>query len=167
MRTSSGQLSRWIGLIAGFCLAAVIVYAGRLPAEGRVAGAEVTMRTQPPAALAVDPAGVPFLHVRDLRPGASERATLRIRNLLARPVRVTVRARSTSRDLDRALHVELRVAGRHRFSGTLGDLRASSSAFPLAAFERAVVALRVASRPGAAGRSADVELTWRAREVAS
>ena len=167
MRTSSGQLTRWIGLIAGLCLAATIVYADRLPAEGRVAGAEVTLRTQPPEALAVEPGGVPFLRARELRPGASARGTLRIRNLLARPVRVSVRARATSRDLDRALRVELRVAGRRRFSSTLGALRAWSDAFTLKPFARAAVELRVASGREAAGRSADVEMVWRAREVGS
>lgn len=171
MRPTSGQIPRWAGVVAGLCLAVTIVIAGRLPAEGRSVGARVTMLTQSPQELAVKPAGVRFLDARNLRPGASARARLRVRNLTTEPLDVAVRVRSTERDLDDALHVDMRVAGRRRFAGTLGALRDWSGEFRLAALRRATVRFRVRvpteSGGKAAGRAADLELAWRAREVGS
>lgn len=171
MCPTSGQIPRWAGVVAGLCLAVAIVIAGRLPAEGRSVGAQVTMLTQSPQELAVKPAGVRFLDARDLRPGASARTRVRVRNLKAEPLDVAVRVRSTERDLDDALHVEMRVAGRRRFTGTLRALRDWSGEFRLGALQRATVRFRVLiptpSGRESAGRSADLDLAWRAREVRS
>jgi hypothetical protein len=171
MRPTSGQIPRWAGVAAGLCLAVTIVIGGRLPAEGRSVGARVTMLTQSPQELAVKPAGVRFLDARDLRPGASARGRVRVRNLNTEPLDVAVRARSTERDLDDALHVEMRVAGRRRFTGKLRALRDWSDEFRLGALQRATVRFRVVipteSEGKSAGRSADLELAWRAREVGS
>ena len=123
---ATDRLVRWLGLIAGLTMAAVLVAGWRVPASGGTLGAEATFVAAPPGELTTDPAV--FLRARELRPGApAATGTLRLRNISPRRQRVRVRMAPSNRDLDRALHVKLTSSGRQLAAGPLGKLRRPSA----------------------------------------
>jgi hypothetical protein len=170
MHATSRQLIRWIGFAAGLALAALILFSGRLPAEGRPTGAMASMLTQPPDELAITPIGVRFLDARDLRPGNSAQASVEIRNLLQERLWVSMLAKPANHDLDVPLHVEIRTGGRRVFIGTLSELREWTAGFALRSRQLTTVEFRVFIPAGAPhgyeGRSTPIEIAWQAERKA-
>ena len=124
---ATDRLVRWLGLVAGLALAAVLVAGWRVPAGGGTLGAEATFVAAPPGELTAEPAGLPAR--ARAAPGRRRRdGTLRVRNISPRRQRVRVRMAPSNRDLDRALYVELTSSGGRRLAaGPLGRLRRPSA----------------------------------------
>jgi hypothetical protein len=97
---------RFIGLAVGLLLALGAVLSWRIPAGNGAVGAVVRFEAAPPGELTVAPAGT-FLTLR----GSSGRGTLALRNVAGKRVSVALRARPSSRALDRLLRVRI---GGHR-----------------------------------------------------
>ncbi len=163
---NSGSI-RFTGFLLGCALAVGLVLAGRTPEGQAGSGARLTISTKPTTELGVSPAGE-LLSKRNLKPGGREaRATTGLANFTARPFSVRLRLASSRRELDRILVIELGTAGERVFRGRLGELR-SWSARPLRLAPRQKRRVEVRAwipasvRSGYQGRSAEVELEWKA-----
>ncbi|HEV7846436.1 MAG TPA: hypothetical protein VGO83_09290 [Thermoleophilaceae bacterium] len=143
------RLDRRLGalaFLAGLALAAFLVLGWRLaPGPGEL-GLELRLVVNSTGELGVSPAGQLAVG-RGLRPRTDRDgldAQTTVRNQTADPLRVTVRGRPSSRDLDRALVVTVRMAGRPLFDGPLAGLRAfSRRGASLAPGERAQLSVSV------------------------
>jgi hypothetical protein len=164
MRTTD----RWVrraGFVLGLAAAAALVGAARLPAQPRDLGLDLTVAAAPPAHLTVKPGG-PLVTASGLRAGGRQsgargRATLINPSAVAE--RVRIRALPSSHALDRALMVDLTVAGRAVYHGPLGALRAGARPFRLGSGDALAVGVRVwlpAGATGWHGRIEDLALTF-------
>jgi hypothetical protein len=133
---------RTAGIATGLALAALMVLAMWVPASSQSLGAGVRMAAVAPGEVDVPSTGA-FLKVGGLEPGGkSARATLPVRNVTRGPVNVRLRASMGNHDLDRAVHVQLRVGGRTLASTTLAGLRRWTGALRLKKAEERVVRVR-------------------------
>lgn len=133
---------RTAGIATGLALAALLVLAFRVPVSSHSLGAGVRMAAVAPGEIHV-PRTDAFLKVGGLEPGGrSARAALPLRNVTRGPVDVRLRARMTSHDLDRAVHVQLRTGGQMLASGTLADLRHWTRSLRLERAEERTVRVR-------------------------
>jgi hypothetical protein len=152
---------RTVGIATGLALAALLVLAFRVPASGQSLGAGVRIAAVAPGEVHV-PRADAFLKTGGLKPGGkSVRATLPVRNVTRGPLDVRLRARMENHDLDRAVHVQLRVGGRTLAATTLAGLREWTHSLRLKKAEERVVSVRVWIPEGTAdttGRLVAVEL---------
>jgi hypothetical protein len=140
---------RTAGIATGLALAALFVLAFWVPASSQSLGAGVRMEAVAPGEVHV-PSTHAFLRAGGLEPGGkSARAALPVTNVTRGPLDVRLRARASSHDLDRALHVQLRSGGRTLASGSLAGLRDWTRSLHLARAEERVVRVRAWIPPGA------------------
>jgi hypothetical protein len=148
---------RLIALALGLLLALGAVLSWRIPAGSGAVGAVVRFEAAPPGELTVAPAGT-FLTLR----GSSGRGTLTLRNVAGAGVAVALRARPSSRELDRLLRVRIGMHG----ARSLRQLRRWTPAVVLRRRQvrrlrmRAWLPARVGQR--AAGAQVDVTFELRA-----
>jgi hypothetical protein len=125
------RLDRRLGalaFLAGLALAAFLVLGWRMAPGPSELGLELRLVLNSTGELGVSPAGQLAVG-RGLRPRTGNdglEAHTTVRNQTADPISVAVRARPSSRDLDRVLMVRVRLAGRPLFNGPLGELRTFS-----------------------------------------
>jgi hypothetical protein len=144
------------GFVLGLAGAAAALAAARVPAQPPGLGADVEIVAVAPKSLALKPVG-PLLSATGLSAGgAAAEDTTTLMNPTARTQRVRVRARPSSRALDRALMIEVRLDGRSLYSGPLGGLRRRPpGSGELASGDGLPLRIRVWIAPGATG--------WRGR----
>ena len=106
MTSSSQRAARAAGLVTGLALAALLVFAMRVPASDQPLGAGVRVEVVPPGELdtGADPV---LLSARNLVAGEERRGAVTIRNITVGDVRVHARVRA--RGLGRAVRVDLRA----------------------------------------------------------
>jgi hypothetical protein len=151
--TRTDARARRIGLAIGLVLALAAVLSWRIPGGGAGLGADVSFVAAPPGELTAEPVEA-FLSAPGLEPGESASGRLRLRNITGGPVALRLRARPSSRDLDRALEVAL---GSYR--GSLGRLRRWTPAGVLPRGAERVVGVRVRIADGARTAGASVAVT--------
>jgi hypothetical protein len=134
--------ARRIGLAVGLLLAVALVLSWRIPAGGDGLGADVSLAAAPPGELLVEPTGA-FLSARGLERGETATGRMRLRNVTGGPVELRLRARPSSRALDRALRVEVGTALHTSYRGRLGGLRRWTSVGELARGEELALDARV------------------------
>jgi hypothetical protein len=149
---------RRIGLALGLVLALAAVLSWRIPGGTTALGAQARFVAVAPGELTLAPAGS-FL---TLRPSSgSARGSLSLRNIAGAPLTVELRARPSSRELDRWLRV--RIGGR---GVRLRALRRWTRVASLAPGERrrlpASARLPATARDRAAGALVDVTVEVRA-----
>ncbi len=154
MTSSSQRAARAAGLVTGLALAALLVFAMRVPASDQPLGAGVRVEVLPPGELdaGADPV---LISARNLVAGEERRGAVPLRNITVGDVRV--RARVRARGLGRAIRVELRAGGRKLRRG-----------FLLARGETTMLRARAwipAGAEGYEGRSARVALALRTELV--
>jgi hypothetical protein len=161
---------RTAGVATGLALAALLVLAFRVPASSELLGAGVRFTAMAPGEVHV-PSTDAFLKVGKLTPGGrSARAALPVTNVTRGPVDVRVRARTTSHELDRAVHVELRAGGRMLASTTLAGLSRWTKPLRLDRAEERLVRVRAwipAGTDDTIGRRVAVKLELDAELVRS
>jgi len=163
---NSGYI-RLTGFLLGCALAVGLVLSGRTPEGHAGSPASLTISSKPTTELGVSPAGE-LLSERNLKPGGRQaHATVGIANFTAHALPVRLRVASTGQDLDRILVIELGTPGKRLFRGRLGELRSwSKRPLRLAPRQKRRVEIRAwipaSVRDGYQGRSADVELEWKA-----
>jgi hypothetical protein len=148
-------VSRGAGLLAGLCLVAVVaLQAWRVPASARSAGVEVDLRAVPSGEVGVEPGG-PVLTRRALTPGGpAARGRVRLTNRTAGVLDARPLVSGGDQALDQLVELELKVAGRVVYRGSLGGLRRGvSTPVPLQRGGSATVAVS-ARVPAAAGDEA-------------
>jgi len=152
---------RVLSFVVGVAGAVALLGPGRVPADyGAARGAELRVAVSRTGELDVAPVGE-LLAAPNLRPGRQRAARLAVRNHTGEPVRVRLRARAVSRELDGSLLVRLSARRRDLYSGTLGGLREWTRPFPLGPGRGTPVIVRAEMAPGARGyegRSVDVTL---------
>ena len=109
MTSSSQRAARAAGLVTGFALAALLVFAMRVPASDQPLGAGVRVEVLRPGELDADDDPV-LISARNLAAGEARRGAVTLRNITVGDVRVRVRIRA--RGLGRAVRLELRQGGR-------------------------------------------------------
>ncbi len=116
MTSSSQCAARAAGLVTGLALAAMLVFAMRVPASDQPLGAGVRVEVQPPGELdaGADPV---LLSAPSLVAGEERQGAVTLRNITVGDVRVQVRVRA--RGLGSAVRLELRVGGRKLRRGFL------------------------------------------------
>ena len=167
-RRRTNTIVKCLGLAAGMAIALALLLGWRVPAATGTLGADVKLVATPPGELALEGSG-PFLQGRALEPGGrAATGRLDLQNISPRTLAVQVRLRPSTRDLDRALRVELEDAGALA-GGTLGALRRwSRRRMRIAPGERRRLDGRALMRKGAhnyEGRIVDATLEFRARHV--
>jgi hypothetical protein len=122
MTSSSQRTARAAGLVTGLALAALLVFAMRVPASDQPLGAGVRLEVLPPGELdaGADPV---LLAANELVAGEERRGSVALTNITVGAVRVRMRARARGHDLDDAVHLELRAGARRLASGPLGGVR--------------------------------------------
>jgi hypothetical protein len=120
------RLARGLGVVLGVSLAAVALIAWRVPGGEGTLGADVRVETLQTGEVGVAPLH-PFLTAPSLMPGSQASGSVTLRNQTGSPLAVRLRARPSSRDLDRILRVQVRAGGRPLYDGGLGGLRASGT----------------------------------------
>jgi hypothetical protein len=163
---------RWVrraGFVLGLAGAAAVLAAARVPAQPRDLGADVELAPVVPKALTLKPQG-PLLSATGLRAGAGGATdTATLMNPTPRTQRVRLRARPSTRALDRSLRIEVKLDGATLYSGPLGGLRRpSATSLALASGDGLPLKLRVWIPPGATGwrgRIEDVNLAFDAVPV--
>lgn len=164
-------LAKATGLTLGLALAAVLVLSWRVPADGAVAPASVSLAPRPAGELELRPAGA--LPTATLAAGGRPAfRQLRLRNITPLPLDVRVRLVAPSLALDRALRVRFAADdGQPLAAGSLGQLRRwSRGSVRVAPGRTAVLAVSLAIPEGpyaAEAGGADVDLTaeFRSRPV--
>lgn len=164
MTSLQGSL-RAAGLITGLAIAAMLVFALRVPASGGELGATVQMKATAPGELIIR--DFSFFSASGLSAGGPARnGTLEVQNITVGPADVRFRLKPRSPELDDALQVELRAGGRTLASGSLGRLKRWSRPVRVGLQETESVRFR-AWLPGDAerwqGRSVMVEVEPRVR----
>jgi hypothetical protein len=165
--TQAPSVLRSAGALTGLALAALLVFALRVPAADTPLGAGVRMSAVPPGELAVPVK--PFLSARGLvAGGGAARGRLVLRNVAPAPVQVRLRARGAGGELGPTLWVELHAGDRLLHSGTLAALRRRTRPFRIA--EGGAARIRVSVRVPAdatdyEGRDADVSLLAHVRRA--
>ena len=109
MASSSGRAARAAGLVTGLALAALLVFAMRVPASDQPLGAGVRVEVVPPGELdaGADPV---VLSAKNLVAGEGRRGAVTLRNITVGDVRVHVRKRA--RGLGGGVRLELHAGGR-------------------------------------------------------
>jgi hypothetical protein len=155
------------GLLTGLALAALLIFAMRVPASSQPLGTDVRMEAVRPGELDLGPKPM-LLAAKGLQPGDEVRGALPVRNITVGPVIVRLRARAASRDLDDVLHVELRAGRRRLGAGPLGALRRIPHGFEIGRGESRVLRARAwlpAGTRNFEGRSARISLRLRTELV--
>jgi hypothetical protein len=161
------QALRAGGLALGIAVAALLVLAFRVPAEGGPLGAGMRLTTVAPGELEVSPTGT-LLNARRLLPGADPaQATLDLRNVTGKDLRVRLRGLPANRDLDRLARLEvLAPGGRALVRGPLARFRDWTAALRLPRSGSAGLTVRAwipaSVRTGFEGRDVDVTVEMRA-----
>lgn len=157
---------RRIGLALGLALALAAVLSWRIPTGSTALGAQARFVAVAPGELTMAPSG-PFLMLRPS--GGAARGKLELRNIAGAPLAVSVRARPSSRELDRWLRVRIASRGPRAglaFRGPLHRLRAWTPVAALGAAERGTLRVRAwlppSARPRVAGALVDVTVEVRA-----
>jgi hypothetical protein len=130
---NTGRSDRWIGragFACGLATVAAVMVAARVPDQPHDLGLDLSVVPAPSTALTVKPSG-PLVTIAGMRAGersggGSGNATLI--NPTSETQRIRLRAIPSSHALDRALSVEITVAGRRLYSGSLGGLRGATRA---------------------------------------
>jgi hypothetical protein len=146
---------RLSGLIAGLSLVALLaLQAWRVPASSRPAGVDVGLRAVATGEVGARPSGG-AVRSRVVTPGGpAARGRVRLSNRTAGVLAARPHLSGGDPVLDRLVEIELRVAGRMVFRGSMERLRAGSApAIVLPRGGRAVVGLRLRV-PEAAGEEA-------------
>jgi hypothetical protein len=161
LSTATDTWARRAGLALGLLLALGAVLSWRIPSGTAALGAQARFTAVAPGELTVAPAGA-FLSARGVR----ARGALVIRDITGRPVSVELRARPSTRQLDRLLRVAISDQGRVRFRGRLARLRAWTAVASLRARASRRLAVRAwlptGARSRAAGAIVDVMVELRA-----
>ena len=114
-----------LAFIAGLAVAVALVLGWRVPPGSGALGLELRLVVNSTGELGVAPAGQ-IAGRNDLQPRSSHDRLgggTTVTNQTARGLRVSVRARPSSRDLDDRLVVTVGAGGRRLFRGPLGELR--------------------------------------------
>jgi hypothetical protein len=122
----TNRRQRWtsrVAFVAGVGLAAAVLLAGRVPAEGRPLDARVSLAATATGGVAVSPERRVVASRRLAPGGPALRGRVRLLNQTSRSVSVLVRAASAERALDPIVRVELRASGARPLRTTLGGLR--------------------------------------------
>ena len=122
MSSSSQRAVRAAGLLTGLALAALLVFAMRVPASSQPLGAGVRMEVIRPGELDLGVRPV-LLSAQRLQPGDEVHGSVPVRNITVGAVIVRMRAVGAARELGDLLHVELRAGGRRLANGPLSGLR--------------------------------------------
>jgi hypothetical protein len=172
MRTND----RWVpraGFALGLAASAALVTAARLPAQPRALGLDLTVVAEQATGLTLKPGGI-LLNAAGLRAGGSRSAATGRSTLInptARTERVRVRAIPSSRALDSALQIEVRLAGVPLYRGPLGGLRGGSArVVPLQSGDGRPLVVHVwlpAGASGWRGRIEDLDLSFETTPAAS
>jgi hypothetical protein len=131
MKTRSSH--RWVrraGFAVGLMAAAAVVVGARVPPQPRDLGLDLTIVPVPAKALTIRPGG-PLLTAPGMRAGgahADATGRLTVINPTAGTRRVRLHAMPSSHALDRALMVEVTIAGKPLYRGPLGGLRRATKA---------------------------------------
>jgi hypothetical protein len=149
----------------GLGLAALLVFALRVPASGGALGATVQMKAVAPGELIIR--NFSFFAARGISAGGPRsQGRLKVQNITVGPADVRFRLRPRSHELDEALRVELRAGGRTLASGTLGELERWSRPVRIGLQETAAVGFRAWLPRDAQkwqGRSVMIEVEARVR----
>jgi hypothetical protein len=162
----STQTETWagrLGLAVGLLLALAAVWSWQIGGGPGALGTDARFTAVPPGELTVEPAE--FLSARSLAPGEEARGDLRVRNIAGAPLTVRLRARPSSRELDRGLWVEVRAVGARGaeplFAGPLGRLRRATRPFAIPAGAVRELGWEARAAPGGSGGTADVAVELR------
>jgi hypothetical protein len=159
--TASDIWVRRAGLALGLVLALGAVLSWRIPSGTAALPAQARFTAVAPGELTVAPVGN-FMLAR----GARGDGVLVLRDIARGPVSVELRARPSTRDLDRLLWVEISDQGRVMFRGRLTRLRRWTPVGVLRVRELRRLAVRAwlppAARAQAAGALVDVTVELRA-----
>lgn len=124
-KSKTNRILAGLAFLAGLAIAVVLVLGWRVTPGSEALGLELRLIVNSTGEVGVAPAGEIAvgrrLEPRTDRDRVDGRTT--VRNQTARAVRLTVRARPSSRDLDDRLVVTVRAGGRRLFQGPLGELR--------------------------------------------
>jgi hypothetical protein len=167
MSSSSQRAARAAGLLTGLALAALLVFAMRVPASGQPLGAGVRMEVLRPGELDLGAKPV-LLSAQGLQPGDEVRGSVPVRNITVGAVIVRMRAMGAGPELGDVLHVELRADGRRLANGPLSRLRRVRRGFRIERTETSTLRARawIPSRANDfEGRSARVSLKLRTELV--
>jgi hypothetical protein len=159
---------RWIsrvGFVLGLMLAAAVLMAGRVPAEGRPLDAQLKLSATATGGITLlSERGV--MASRGLAPGGpAARGRVRLLNQTSGPASLLVRATSPDDSLDRIVLVELRGAGAPALRTTLAELRDwRAVSAPLASQRKRAISVRAWIPASVAGgheaRRADLTLEF-------
>ena len=148
------------GFALGLIAAVAVVGAARVPAQPRDLGLDLTIVPVPTKELTIKPSG-PLLTAPGMRTGgrhAEATGRLTLINPTTRTQRVRLRAMPSSHALDRALMVEVTIAGTPLYRGPLGGLRRPTAASTdLASGDGHPLVVHVWLPPGATGWSGQIE----------
>ena len=127
------RIAKFAGLGVGIALAVVALAAWRVPTSNGTDGADLQVAAQPATSLTPSSSD-PFLVKTGLRPGGpAGKGSVNLKNTTTEALPFRVRATSTAADLDQSIDVELAVAGRPIYNGSLAALRQwAPSGFTLA-----------------------------------
>ena len=124
-KPKTNRIIAGLAFLAGLAVAVVLVLGWRVTPGSEALGLEMRLVVNSTGEVGVSPAGQIAvghrLEPRTDRDGVDGRTS--VRNQTARAVRLTVRARPSTRDLDNRLVVTVRAGGRQLFRGPLGELR--------------------------------------------
>ena len=144
-----------------FLAAAVLALglAARVPATPAQQGLDLSVVTGMAAHLQVSPVGA-VVQAHNLRAPDSALGRVTLTNVTRRPLAVRLRALPSTRELDDAVRVSMRVGGVPVRRTTLGRLRADTAPIRLEPHLPTPVTVRVWLTPGAAyaGRALDIVL---------
>jgi hypothetical protein len=118
MTSSSQRAARAAGLVTGLALAALLVFAMRVPASDQSLGASVRVEVLPPGELDAGDDSV-LISAPNLVAGEERRGAVTLRNITAGDVRVHVRKRAHG--LAGAVRLELRAGGQRLRRGFVLD----------------------------------------------
>jgi hypothetical protein len=117
---------RWtsrMAFVAGVVLAAAVLVAGRVPAEGRPLDARVSLAAAATGGVSVSPERRVVASRRLAPGGPALQGRVRLLNQTSKGVSVLVRASSAERALDQLVRVELRAGHARPLRTTLSGLR--------------------------------------------
>ena len=142
--------ARRAGFALGLTIVVTAVAAARVPGGSGIAGTDVVVSAMPSGELALSRTG-PVVNATGLLPGRTAQGAIELYNQTSRPLALRIRALPEGHELDRILHLELRVGGTRVFTGPLERLRSWTNAFRLRSAQREKLTVR----------------TWLPREVRS
>jgi hypothetical protein len=122
----TNRQERWtscVSFVVGVSLAAGVLVAGRVPAEGRPLDARVKLTTTATGGVSVSPERRVVARRALVPGGAPLRGRVRLLNQTSKDVSVLVRAASAERALDQLVLVELRAGNARPQRTTLSALR--------------------------------------------